>query len=123
MWCCGAIEEREVDAHDSPGEEKKMRRRELMNRWIVGATLLLVIALGGIADRVVSSCSEWQERYKRFRYVSMMKNVPVIYSLEDIERIIGDRPRSCEAPTLTDDDLARLRAERVDLNEFDEDQR
>lgn len=83
----------------------------------------LVVALVVISAGVVvlrdRACTAWQDDYKRFLYTEMLKNSPVTYSPEDIDTIIGERPVRCERPaSLTDEDVARYRKEKIGPNEF-----
>jgi hypothetical protein len=84
---------------------------------MVGLMLVLVVA-GGLVLRT-TTCSSWQEDYKRFLYSEMLKNSPVTHTPEDIDRIIGTRPSGCTRPTsLTDGDIALFRQENVGPNHF-----
>lgn len=78
---------------------------------LIAAAAFLVLRDGG--------CRAWQDDYKRFLYSETLKNSPVIYNPEDIDRIIGERPDGCTRPTsLTNEDVARYRQENIGPNEF-----
>jgi hypothetical protein len=84
----------------------------------LGFIAVFVLAAGLVVLRA-SGCSAWQNDYKRFLYSEMLKNSPIIHTPEDIDRIIGMKPSGCERPTsLTQEDVARYRKEKVGPNEF-----
>ena len=84
---------------------------------MVGLVLVLVVA-GGLVLRT-TTCSSWQEDYKRFMYSEMLKNSPVTHTPQDIEQLIGTKPSSCTHPTsLSDGDIATFRQENVGPNHF-----
>ena len=90
-----------------------------MKRLLIGVLASLALAAGLLVYRSASTCSDWQELYKRFTYAEMMKNAPVIHTPEMIEQIIGERPPRCDRPgALTDEDIERFRDEGVGPNEF-----
>jgi hypothetical protein len=81
---------------------------------------LLVVMNGVVVFRVVGSCENWQESYKRFLYSEMMRSSPVIHTPEMIEQIVGARPLGCDRPSraLNRKDLKRYRNAGVGPNEF-----
>lgn len=82
-----------------------------------GLVLVLVVTFGLVFR--TTTCSAWQEDYKRFMYSEMMKNSPIIYTPEDIDRIVGAKPSGCARPTsLTDEDRTRYREQNVGPNDF-----
>ena len=90
-----------------------------MKRTAAVATITLLVVTASVVVFRDRSCTAWQNKYKRFLYTEMIKNSPIIYSPEDIDRIIGERPVGCERPTsLTDEDFTRYRNENIGPNEF-----
>jgi hypothetical protein len=84
---------------------------------LVGLMLILAV-WGGLVFRT-TTCSAWQEDYKRFIYSEMLKNSPIIHTPQDIEQLIGAKPPGCARPTsLTDEDTALFREENVGPNHF-----
>jgi hypothetical protein len=89
---------------------------------IVGLVLVLLVPVGLVIR--TRTCSAWQDDYKRFLYSEMMKNSPVIFTPEDIDRIIGEKPPGCTRPmSLTEEDRARYREQSVGPNEFNDEMR
>lgn len=90
-----------------------------MRRLAFPLGAVLVIAAAGVGGVGAHRCSHWRDEYKRFLYSEMLKNSPVIYSPQDIDRIVGDRPLGCARPTaVSDEDTSRYRREHVGPNEF-----
>lgn len=91
-----------------------------MKRVVVALVSLLLVMNGVVVLRTVTSCADWQERYKRFLYSEMMKISPVIHTTEMIEQIVGARPLGCDRPsrTLNTKDLKRYKDAGVGPNEF-----
>ncbi len=82
---------------------------------VLGLGVVLVVSVGLVAR--TTTCTSWQEDYKRFIYSETLKNSPVIYMPEDINRIIGGKPSGCTRPaSLTDEDIARYREQNVGPN-------
>lgn len=79
-----------------------------------------VLAAGTITYRAIDACNEWQERYKRFLYVEMMQNGPMVYTPAMIEAIVGEQPVGCDRPesNLSHADLDRFRRDPVNFDEF-----
>ena len=94
-----------------------------MTRFVISVSVLLVVIGGANAYRGRGACAEWQERYKRFTYLQMMRQSPVIYSFEEIEEIIGEQPLGCDREPPTEDDISRLRSEDLDPIEFLDEER
>ena len=60
-------------------------------------TLMFITAGRGILS--ARRCAAWQDDYKRFIYAETLKNSPIVYRREDVDRIIGNKPAGCEQPT------------------------
>lgn len=89
-----------------------------MKKTALGGLVLVLVMAGGLAVRT-TTCSSWQGDYKRFMYSETLKNSPIIYTPEDIDRIIGAKPSGCTRPTsLADEDIARYREQNVGPNHF-----
>jgi len=91
-----------------------------MKKFAGTLALVLIVTGGAFAYRTIDACGDWQERYKRFFYVEMMKNSPMIYTPEMIEEIAGGRPFACDRPstTLSQADLEKFRRDTADADEF-----
>jgi len=100
---------------------KMTSRKRLVGALLVAICVACVAFLGGYRSW---QCSQWQDDYKRFLYVEVLKNTPVIYTREEIDRIIGGQPEGCVRPTsLTNEDVARYQREHVGPNEFLDEER
>jgi hypothetical protein len=83
----------------------------VLRRLLVAGLIVLSVA-GGLYFVRARRCSSWQGDYKRFLYVEMMKNSPIIYTPEEIDRIMR-RPAGCERPAgLSDEASLRYRQEQ-----------
>jgi hypothetical protein len=81
--------------------------------------LVLVLVVGGSLVFRTTTCSAWQDDYKRFLYSEMLKTSPIIHTPQDIEQLIGAKPWGCTRPTsLTEEDIALFREENVGPNHF-----
>lgn len=91
-----------------------------MKKVLASTTALIAIAGGALAYRTVVACADFQERYKRFVYVEMMKNSPMVYTPQMIDEIVGGRPFGCDRRTqdLSHADLQRFHRDPVDFDEF-----
>ena len=99
----------------SGSPEKPSHRFRILALGLV----LLVVFLTANVLLPSYSCSAWQEDYKRFIYSETLKISPVIHGPEDVESIIGGRPRGCARPTgLSDEDISKFRGEGVGPNHF-----
>jgi hypothetical protein len=91
---------------------------EPVTKTALGGLVLVLVVAVGLAVRT-TTCSSWQDEYKRFMYSETLKNSPIIYTPEDIDRIIGTKPSGCTRPTsLTDEDITLFREENVGPNHF-----
>lgn len=80
-----------------------------MKRTVALTLMTLLITASGFLVLRDDGCRAWQDDYKRFLYSEALKNSPIVYNPEDIDRIIGERPDRCMPPTsLTDEDVARF---------------
>jgi hypothetical protein len=95
-----------------------------MKKTLVALASLLILLTGVFVLHVADTCSDWQDRCRRFLYSEMIKNSPFIYTPEMIDEIIGERPAGCDRPTtLSTTDVRRYRREGVGPNEFLEERR
>lgn len=87
--------------------------------------LLLLLVTSAYTLRHVNTCQDWQVRYSHFIYSEWIKNAPFLYSTEDIEDIIGERPQLCGQPKnpLSDANIKRFRREGVGPNHFVDEKR
>lgn len=97
-----------------------MRQDSHVKKVLASATTLIAIAGGAFAYRTVDACADFQQRYKRFLYVEMMKTSPLVYTPRMIEEIVGGRPLGCDrpSPALSHADLERFHRDPVDFDEF-----
>lgn len=91
-----------------------------MKRLLVVVVLILAVSSGSFLFRT-ATCNARRDDYKRFIYSETLKNAPMLYGPEEIERIIGEQPAGCERPhRLRDEDIRRFRAEGIGPNYFEE---
>jgi hypothetical protein len=78
-----------------------------MKAFLTAIAVVITVMFGLLVHEARAVCFGWQERYAKVMRAITVRNSPISYTFEAIERIIGELPAGCETPQLANHDPLR----------------